>query len=79
MPRKRVFIAALKLVKQQINGNDRLVLKEDATLDDLQAEAKHFERTLGYTVEANGTGASYLLSHPFYRGKFLLRLESESS
>ena len=67
----------MKLVKQQTNGNERLVLKEDATVDDLRVEAARLRTTLGYEVRPDGRANRYLASHPFYRGRYVLSLEPE--
>jgi hypothetical protein len=64
----------MKLVKQQINGSDRVVLKENAEAEDLKAEAARLKRELGYDVQHDKRRGNYVLSHDFYRGKFLLLL-----
>lgn len=72
-----ISVVAVKLVKQQINGKERLVLKENATVDDLRIEAGRLQTTLGYDVQADGRPGRYLATHPFYRGKYLLSLEPD--
>jgi hypothetical protein len=67
----------VKLVKQQTNGNERVVLKTDATLEDLRAEATRLKKQLGYTVKPDGRVGRYVATHPFYRGKFVLELEND--
>ena len=64
----------MKLVKQQINGNDRVVLKEDATADDLKAEVMRLKTLLGYDVQHDRRRGTYLASHGFFRGKYVLML-----
>lgn len=68
-------VSPVKLVKKQINGSDRVVLKQNASLDDLRSEAVRMHTLLGYQVEAHGT--RFLVSHRFYRGKFELVLEKD--
>ncbi len=84
VPRRRVAIrrtpltvTRVKVVKQQINGDERVVLKRDATFDDLQQEAARLRTTLGYEVRPDGQVGRYVASHPFYRGKFILMLEPD--
>jgi hypothetical protein len=64
----------VKLVKQQINGNDRIVLKDDATLEDLKLEAQRLKSQLGYDVRHDRRRGAYVASHNFFQGKFLLML-----
>jgi hypothetical protein len=64
----------VKLVKQQINGNDRVVLKTDATADDLRIEAMRLKTLLGYEVRHDKRRGTYLASHGFYQGKYVLML-----
>ena len=64
----------VKLVKQQINGKDRVVLKDDATEDDLKTEATRLKTLLGYDVRHDKRRGTYLASHSFYRGKYILLL-----
>lgn len=67
----------MKLVKQQINGEDRVVLKENATPEDLLNEATHLRTALGYEVQPDGRVGRYLATHRFYRGRYLLALEAD--
>lgn len=67
----------VKLVKQQINGNERLVLKQEATLEDLRAEAQRLKAQLGYDVKPDGRINRYVVTHAFFRGKFVLELQNE--
>jgi hypothetical protein len=64
-------------VKQQINGSDRIVLKENATSDDLRAEAVRMQHLLGYEVESDERRARYIATHRFFRGKFVLSLQPD--
>jgi hypothetical protein len=63
----------VKLVKQQINGSERVVLKQNATEEDLRAEAARLREVLGYEVKPQGR-VEYTATHPFFRGKFTLSL-----
>ncbi|MEO5961421.1 MAG: hypothetical protein ABIR80_20110 [Opitutaceae bacterium] len=67
----------MKLVKQQINGSDRIVLKENASLEDLRAEATRMENSLGYKVKQDGRLGRYTATHKFFSGKFTLSLEAD--
>jgi hypothetical protein len=67
----------VKVIKQQINGGDRVVLKENATADDLKAEAQRLKKTLGYEIQADKRRGTFIASHNFFRGKFTLSLESD--
>jgi hypothetical protein len=73
----RFISRRVKLVKQQINGNERVVLKNEATLEDLRMEAKRLKAQLGYQVKQDGRVNRYLATHPFFRGKFVLELETD--
>lgn len=64
----------VKLVKQQINGNDRVVLKADATTNDLKAEAMRLKSLLGYDVRHDRRRGTYVASHNFFQGKYELML-----
>jgi hypothetical protein len=64
----------VKLVKQQINGNDWVVLKADATADDLKAEAMRLKSLLGYDVRHDKRRGTYMASHNFFQGKYVLML-----
>ena len=64
----------MKVVKQQVNGNDRVVLKENATVQDLKAEAQRMKAQLGYDIQHDKRRGTYIASHNFYRGKFVLML-----
>lgn len=66
----------VKLVKRQLNGNEHIVLKENASIDDLRLEAERLKYVLGYQVEADPHGG-YLARHDFYRGKFIMSLEAD--
>lgn len=66
----------MKLVKNQINGKEHIVLKENASMEDLREEAERM-RALGYDVKAEERLARYTATHKFYQGRFLLALESE--
>ena len=70
-------LSAVKLVKQQINGSDRTVLKENATAEDLRAEAVRLQHLLGYEVEADERSKRYIATHRFFRGKFVLSLQPD--
>ena len=67
----------VKLVKQQINGNDRVVLKTDATADDLKTEAVRLKEELGYDVRHDKRRGTYTASHNFFQGKFVLMLSPD--
>lgn len=67
----------VKLVKQQVNGNDRIVLKTDATLEDLRLEAARLQEKFGYEVKPDGKAGSYVATHRFFSGKFVLALEPQ--
>ena len=66
--------SGVKLVKQHINGSDRVVLKADATADDLKEEATRLKTLLGYDVRHDKRRGTYLASHSFYQGKYVLML-----
>lgn len=67
----------VKLVKAQINGDDRVVLKENATLDDLRSEAARLRTLYGYEVRPDGGVERYLATHRRFRGRYHLALEPE--
>jgi hypothetical protein len=67
----------VKLVKQQINGAERLVLKENATPEDVKLEAARMRKELGYDVQPEGRTGRYLATHKFYRGRYRLALEAD--
>lgn len=67
----------VKLVKAQINGNDRVVLKEHATLDDLRVEAARLRTEFGYEVRPDGGADRYLATHRRFHGRYRLVLEPE--
>ena len=69
-----VCISRVKLVKQQINGSDRVVLKADATADDLKEEALRLKTLLGYEVRHDKRRGTYVASHSFFQGKYVLML-----
>lgn len=75
--RVRGSVVRVKLVKLQTNGTERRVVKEDATEDDLRVEAARLRAELGYDVQPDGRRGSYVVSHPFYRGRYVLTLEPE--
>lgn len=70
-------LSAVKLVKQQINGSDRTVLKDNASAEDLRAEAVRLQHLLGYEIEVDERRARYIVTHRFFRGKFVLSLQPE--
>lgn len=70
-------MARVKLVKRQINGREQLVLKQGATAEDLRREAARLQEKLGYDVQPDSRPGSYLATHRFYRGKYLLCLEPD--
>ena len=70
----RRFLHDVKLVKQQINGGDHIVLKADATMEDLKAEATRLKTLLGYDVRHDKRRGAYVASHNFFQGKFVLML-----
>jgi len=67
----------VKVVKQQINGGDRVVLKENAMAQDLKAEAMRLKIQFGYDVQHDKRRGTYIASHDFYQGKFVLMLEPD--
>lgn len=67
------------LVKRQTNGNDRIILKRDATTEDVHAEALRLQRELGYELKMDEKGETCQLFHRWYRGEFLLALETDDS
>lgn len=67
----------VKVVKQQINGGDRVVLKENAMAQDLKAEAMRLKTQFGYDVQHDKRRGTYIASHDFYQGKFVLTLEPD--
>jgi hypothetical protein len=67
------------LVKRQTNGKDRIILKRDATIEDVRAEALRLQRELGYELKMDGKGETCQLVHRSYRGEFLLALEADDS
>jgi hypothetical protein len=67
----------VKLVKRQLNGDDHVVLKADASADDLKAEAARLKKELGYQVQLDKRRGGYLATHAHFRGKFLLALEQD--
>jgi hypothetical protein len=70
-------VVGVKLVKNQVNGNDRTVLKENATPDDLRIEAARLRTTFGYDIQPDGKPDRYIASHPHYRGRYVLCLEPD--
>lgn len=73
----RVRVPRVKLVKRQINGNEHVVLKENASAEDLRLEAVRLKQLLGYEIEADERLGCYLATHHFYRGKFIMSLEPD--
>ena len=67
----------VKVVKQQINGGDRLVLKENALASDLKTEAMRLKAQFGYDVQHDKRRGTYIVSHDFFQGKFVLMLEPD--
>ena len=65
------------MVKRQINGKERTILKENATQEDLRREAARLKELFGYDVEPDGKPGGYLATHRFYRGKYVLTLEAD--
>ena len=64
----------VKLVKQQINGGEHVVLKTDATEEDLKSEAMRLKTLLGYEVRHDRRRGTYHATHSFYQGKYVLML-----
>ena len=62
----------VKLVKRQVNGSDQVVLKRDASSEDLHVEAARLQRQLGYHLELQN--GRYLATHEAYRGEYVLEL-----
>jgi hypothetical protein len=73
----RLSVKGVKLVKQQTNGRDHVVLKQEASNGDLLAEVARLQKQLGYEVKPDGKPGRYIATHPFFRGKFALSLEPE--
>jgi hypothetical protein len=65
------------LVKRQTNGNELIVLKHNASVEDLEAAAANLQLRFGYEVTADRVRGTCKLSHPYYRGEFVLRLEPD--
>jgi hypothetical protein len=72
--RAGVMAVRVKLVKQQINGAELVVLKTNASPEDLEVEAERLKTMLGYQVQRDKRRGGYLASHRFYQGKFVLKL-----
>lgn len=70
-------LGAVKVIKQQINGNERTILKENATAEDLRREAARMKEKFGYDVQPDGKPGGYLATHRYYRGKYVLKLEPD--
>ena len=77
MPKSGLIAHFVKVVKKQINGGDRVVLKENAMAHDLKAEAMRLKSQLGYDVQHDKRRGGYIVSHDFYQGKFVLMLEPD--
>ena len=73
----RLMGCRVKVVKQQINGGDRVVLKENAMAQDLKAEAMRLKTLFGYDIQHDKRRGTYIISHDFYQGKFVLMLEPD--
>lgn len=58
-------------------GNDRIILKRDATTADVRVEALRLQREFGYELKMDGKGEACRLFHRSYRGEFLLTLEAD--
>ena len=71
------YSGAVKLVKNQLNGNDRVVLKDDATADDLRIEAARLRMKFGYDIQPDGGPDKYVATHKYYRGRYMLSLEPD--
>jgi hypothetical protein len=67
----------VKLVKQQLNGDEHVVLKENASMEDLKAEVARLTMLLGYDVQPDKRRGRYIATHGFFRGKFVLALEQD--
>jgi hypothetical protein len=67
----------MRLVKRQLNGTERIVLKPNASPEDLLKEAGRMRTQLGYDVRPDNATGRYVATHPHYRGKFVLTLEPE--
>jgi hypothetical protein len=66
------------VVKRQTNGNDHSVLKTQASIEDVQIEAQRLKQ-LGYEITSGKQSGTWDISHPSFRGKFLLALERDDS
>lgn len=77
LPKARLSVKGVKLVKQQTNGRDHVVLKQEASNGDLLAEVARLKTQLGYEVKPDGKPGRYIATHRFFRGKFALSLEPE--
>ena len=67
----------VKVVKKQLNGGDRVVLKEHAMAQDLKTEAMRLKTQFGYDVQHDKRRGAYIASHDFFQGKFVLVLEPD--
>lgn len=67
----------VKIVKRQINGKEVTVLKQNATVEDVRREAMRLQQKFGYDVQPDGKPGGYLVTHRFYRGKYVLALEAD--
>lgn len=70
-------LSGVKLIKQQTNGRDHMVLKVNASPDDLRAEAMRLQELYGYDIKPGERAGQYLATHPCFHGKFILSLEPE--
>ena len=64
LPVLKAMGGRVKLVKQQLNGDDVVVLKTNAAQEDLEAEAERLKTILGYQVQRDKRRGGYLASHP---------------
>ncbi|MGH7944955.1 MAG: hypothetical protein ACREH8_00435 [Opitutaceae bacterium] len=74
MRKGRRIARPVKVVKQQINGGERVILKENAVPQDLKAEAQRLKTQLGYDIQHDRKRGTYVASHDFFQGKFVLML-----
>ena len=77
LPNLRIIGCLVKVVKKQINGGDRVVLKENAMVQDLKSEAMRLKTQFGYDVQHEKRRGTYIISHDFFQGKYVLMLEPD--
>jgi hypothetical protein len=75
--RRERIAGRVKVVKKQLNGGDRVVLKEHAMAQDLKVEAMRLKTQFGYDVQHDKRRGAYIASHDFFQGKFVLMLEPD--